>query len=78
MIGAHAVAVVVTALLLTHADGLLSCLRNAADALLPRVVMVPTPAGPPVLASPNWHGDHRPYPGPLIRGRPRRGPPRKR
>jgi len=78
MVTAHAAAVVLTALVLSHVDGLLSRLRAAAAALLPCVVTVAAPAGPPVLTPTNWRGDDRPPATPLVRGCARRGPPRTR
>jgi hypothetical protein len=75
MIAAHAVAVVVTALLLSHADALLTRLRTAVLAFLPRVVAVPEPVGPPVVVFPRRPRAVHAHLVRLVHVSPRRGPP---
>ena len=76
MVAAHAVAVVLTGLLVLHADTLLVQLRAALNAVVPRLVVAPPPSGPLVLAPARWRGGSRAHVVLLSRACPRRGPPR--
>jgi hypothetical protein len=76
MTGTHAVAVLVTAVLLATADAVMFRLAAVFSMLLPTVLVAPpVPAGP-VTLTPAATPPHRPMSALLTLASPRRGPPR--